>query len=286
MRLLIFGLGYVGQAVARRARGRGWRVAATFRGEAPPPVFAALGVEPTPLPLCQAEAAASDAVLVTAAPDDHGCPGLDYLRDGLVGPFPRWIGYLSTTGVYGDWGGRWVFEDSPLKAQSVEGARRVAAEQDWLHLVLDGAPVTVFRLPGIYGPGRSPLDRLRQGQARSVVREGQVFSRIHVEDLAAGLEASIARPRPGGVYNLVDDEPAPAQAVTAFAANLLGVPPPRPEPYDPTTMRPQARRFYAESKRVSNALAKAELGWRPAYPTYREGLQAILRQEGLSPSGR
>jgi nucleoside-diphosphate-sugar epimerase len=139
-----------------------------------------------------------------------------------------------------------------------------------------GLTVQVFRLPGIYGPGRSALDRLRAGEARRIAAPGQVFSRIHVDDLAAGLEASMARPRAGGIYNLCDDEPAPNADVVACAAELLGLPVPPEVPLADAQLSPQAMRFYAESKRVSNARAKAELGWRPAYPTYREGLRAIL----------
>jgi nucleoside-diphosphate-sugar epimerase len=147
-----------------------------------------------------------------------------------------------------------------------------------------GLTVAVFRLPGIYGPniwgsGRSPFDRLRDGTAKRLVKPGHVFSRIHVEDLAAGLEASIAHPRAAGVYNLCDDEPASAAEVTAYAASLLGIEPPPEEPFDPARLSAAAQRFYAECKRVSNARAKAELGWRPAYPSYREGLEAILKHE-------
>lgn len=278
MRLLVFGLGYVGQAVARRARARGWAVAASVRGETPA-LYGELGIEPAPLSRVADAAGEADAILVTAAPDEHGCPGFQFLAPGLRGATPRWVGYLSTTGVYGDWDGGWVFEHSDPKPQSVEGARRLAAEQDWLNMAWDGLPIAIFRLPGIYGPGRSPFDRLRDGHARSVVREGQVFSRIHRDDIVAGLEASIAAPRPGAIYNLVDDEPAPSHEVTAFAASLLQVEPPPLVPYETADLRPQARRFYAESKRVSNALAKSELGWRPLYPTYREGLRAVLAEE-------
>ena len=148
-----------------------------------------------------------------------------------------------------------------------------------------GLTVTTFRLPGIYGPGRSPFDRLRDGTARRLVKPGHVFSRIHVEDLAAGLEASIARPRPAGIYNLCDDEPASAAEVTACAAGLLQMTAPPEEPFDPKALSPAAQRFYAECKRVSNARAKAELGWRPAYPTYREGLRAILDAERQGGAG-
>ncbi|MDB5459726.1 MAG: Nucleoside-diphosphate-sugar epimerase, partial [Caulobacteraceae bacterium] len=142
-----------------------------------------------------------------------------------------------------------------------------------------GLTVTAFRLPGIYGPGRSSFDRLRDGTARRLIKPGHVFSRIHVEDLAAGLEASIRQPRAAGIYNLCDDEPAAAAEVTAYAAGLLGMAPPPKEAFDPAALSPAARRFYEECKRVSNARAKAELGWRPAHPTYREGLAAILAAE-------
>ena len=273
MRLLIFGLGYVGRAMAAQARLAGWTVAATGRSPS-----AELGVEAVALEAAAAAAMRADAVLITARPDDDGCPGLRALEPGLGGQ--KWVGYLSSTAVYGDYGGGWVFEDSPLRPKSAEGVRRAAAEQAWLGAGRSRRlSIAVMRLPGIYGPGRSPLDRLRSGQARSLVREGQVFSRIHVDDLVAGLQASIARPRAGGVYNLCDDEPAPAHIVTAHGATLLGLPAPRLDPYLEETAPPEARRFYAESKRVSNALAKAELGWRPRYPTYREGLAAILAAE-------
>jgi nucleoside-diphosphate-sugar epimerase len=283
--LLIFGFGYTGKALARRLQAEGWSVAATARKPEDRQAVEALGVQPIdpadPEALTQATSTAQ-AILVTAPPGERGCPGLEALAPAIAasGAFPDWIGYLSTTGVYGDRAGRWVSETSALNAQSVEGARRVAAERDWLQMGRGmGLTVTVFRLPGIYGPGRSPFDRLREGTARRLVKPGHVFSRIHVEDLAAGLAASIARPRPAGIYNLCDDEPASAADVTAYAAGVLGMEPPPEEPFDPLALSPAAQRFYAECKRVSNARAKAELGWRPAYPTYREGLQAILEQE-------
>jgi nucleoside-diphosphate-sugar epimerase len=225
----------------------------------------------------------ADAVLVTAAPDAGGCPGLRALVPALATAkaFPDWIGYLSTTGVYGDRRGGWVAEESRLAAQSTEGARRVGAERDWLEVGRGmGLTVTVFRLPGIYGPGRSALDRVAAGEARRIAAPGQVFSRIHVDDLAAGLEASIARPRAGGVYNLCDDQPCSNSEVIAYAAELLGLPAPPEIPLAQADLSAAAQRFYAENKRVSNALAKAELGWRPAYPTYREGLRAVLEAGG------
>jgi nucleoside-diphosphate-sugar epimerase len=288
LNLLIFGLGYTGKTLAQRMLQRGWTVSATARKAEERAGAEALGVQalsPSDEAALTQAAGHAQAILVTAPPNETGCPGLHALAPAVAaaGAFPDWIGYLSTTGVYGDRGGRWVFETSALNAQSIEGARRVAAERDWLEMGRGmGLTVTVFRLPGIYGPGRSPFDRLREGTARRLVKPGHVFSRIHVDDLAAGLEASIARPRPGGIYNLCDDEPAPAAEVTAYAARLLGMTPPLEEPYDPAALSPAAQRFWAESKRVSNARAKAELGWRPAYPSYREGLRAIVQAEPSS----
>ncbi len=284
MRLFVFGYGFAGAALARRLRTQGWDVAATHRG--PPDALLADGVSPVHVEDREGLARALDkaqAVLVTAPPAAAGCPGLNTLVPALAqaGAFPDWIGYLSTTGVYGDRRGGWVTEKSPLAAQSVEGARRVAAERDWLEVSRGmGLTVTVFRLPGIYGPGRSAFDRLREGKARRIAAPGQVFSRIHVEDLAAGLEASMARPRAGGAYNLCDDEPAPNPDVVAHAARLLGLEPPPEIALADANLPLSTMRFYAESKRVSNALAKAELGWRPAYPSYREGLKAVLDAGG------
>lgn len=288
MRLFTFGHGYSARALAERLTPQGWSIAATFRTSAGRAALEVQNVTPVPasdereLALAVAEA---DAILVSSPPDAQGCPALRALIPAMAGAkaFPDWIGYLSTTGVYGDRRGGWVTEASQLAAQSVEGARRVGAEADWLQVGRGiGLTVTIFRLPGIYGPGRSALERLRAGEARRIVAPGQVFSRIHVDDLAAGLEASIARPRAGGVYNLCDDEPCPNSEVVAYAARLLGMAPPPEVPLAQAGLSPAARRFYAESKRVSNARAKAELGWRPAYPTYREGLAAILATEQMS----
>lgn len=189
----------------------------------------------------------------------------------------QWVGYLSTTGVYGDRSGRWVFERSALAPQSVEARRRAAAEAGWTQT---GLPLTIFRLPGLYAAGRSAFDRLRDGTARRIAKPGHVFSRLHLDDLASGLEASLDRPRPGAIYNLCDDEPSSSSEVTAHAARLLGVILPPEIAFGSAELSAAAQRFWAENRRVSNALAKAELGWRPAYPTYREGLAAILAAGG------
>ncbi|HEY9235199.1 MULTISPECIES: SDR family oxidoreductase [Phenylobacterium] len=286
MRLLIYGYGFAGKALARRMAAKGWAVSATYRDPEAAAAMRADGIDPVPAGDKAAIAerlGRTQAVLVATPPGPEGCPALQVLVPALAraGAFPDWIGYLSTTGVYGDRRGGWVFEESSLAARSPEGARRVAAERDWLEVGRGmGLTVTVHRLPGIYGPGRSAFDRLRDGRAIRYALPGHVFSRIHVEDLAAGLEASIARPRAGGIYNLCDDEPAPNSAVIAYAAQLLGVEAPPERLVDFGAMPPQARRFYDETKRVSNAKAKAELGWRPAFPTYREGLAAILKAGG------
>lgn len=283
--LFLFGYGFSGRALARRMAAKGWTVAATHRSAAGAGRIAADGHAPLDLADRDAITEAlgkAQALLITAPPGPQGCPGLNNLVGPLAeaGAFPDWTGYLSTTGVYGDRHGGWVTEDSRLAAQSVEGARRVGAERDWLEVGRGmGLTVTIFRLPGIYGPGRSALDRLREGRARRIAAPGQVFSRIHVDDLAAGLEASIERPRAGGIYNLCDDEPAPNSDVVAYAAQLLGVEPPPEVTLADARLSPAAMRFYGESKRVSNARAKAELCWRPSYPTFREGLAAILAAE-------
>jgi nucleoside-diphosphate-sugar epimerase len=276
MRLLIFGFGFTGAALAKRLQPKGWIVGATSRQPQRRAQLEALGIEGVDP---DDSATAADAVLIAAPPGDEGCPGWAALQGAGLDGARRWIGYLSTTGVYGDHGGRWVFETTPVAPLSPEARRRVVAETAWMSL--KGACSTnVFRLPGIYGPRRSPLDRVRTGEARQVIKPGHVFSRIHVDDLAAGLEASIVRLERAGVYNLCDDEPAAPAEVNAYAAHLLNLPPPPLAGLDPQALSPMARRFWAESKRVSNAKAKAALGWRPRYRTYREGLRAVLAAEG------
>ena len=236
-------------------------------------------IDPSDAGALSAALAEASSVLVTAAPDAKGCPGLRALSSTASAgtAWPDWVGYISSTAVYGDRGGGWVFEDDALNAATLEGARRVRAEADWLDAGRGmGLTVQVFRLPGIYGPGRSVVDRLRDGTARLVRKPGQVFNRVHVEDVVAGLFASMARPAPGRAYNLADDEPAPADVVMAWAAEQMGLPrPPEVDWTDPEVSEAM-RRFYLDNKRISNARAKAELGWRPRYPTYREGLAALI----------
>jgi nucleoside-diphosphate-sugar epimerase len=257
-RLFCFGLGYTAQALARLLEPEGWTVAAAQRDR----------------PLDPARLAEATHVLSSVPPNEQGDPVLAAHAAELARlAGVRWVGYLSTTGVYGDHGGGWVDETTPENPIGERGRRRVEAERGWRALPL---PVHVFRLAGIYGPGRSQLDALRAGTAKRIAKPGQVFSRIHVDDIASALRLSMAKPQPGAIYNLADDEPAPPQDVVAYAAELLGVAPPPPIPFAEAELSPMAASFYAESKRVSNARIKRELGWRPRYPSYREGLRALL----------
>lgn len=274
--LLCLGYGYTARALARRLRAQGWRVIATLRDPARSDALRAEGVEPVAWPgdLGPALAVATH-VLATAAPDDAGDPFLAVAAPEIRAAPARWVGYLSTTGVYGDHQGGWVDEETPLTPSSRRGEQRVLAETQWR---ATGLPLHVFRLAGIYGPGRGPFEKVRDGSARRIIKPGQVFSRIHVEDIAQVLEASIRQPRPGAAYNVCDDDPAPPEDVLSHAALLLGLPEPPAVPFDEAEMSPMARSFYSESKRVRNRLIKEELGVRLIYPTYREGLAALLNE--------
>ncbi len=281
-RLLVFGAGYLGRAAADEGLRRGWSVAATSRDPDHRARLSEAGVtaiDPLDSTALNGAVAEASAILVTAPPESAGCPGARLLLPALTasGAYPDWIGYVSSTAVYGDRDGGWAFEDDALNAASLEGARRVRAEADWLDAGRGmGLTVQIFRLPAIYGPGRSVVDRLRDGSARLVRKPGQIFNRIHVEDAVSGLFASMARPRPGAAYNLSDDAPSPADVVMADAARRMGLPTPPEVDWTDPSVSEAMRRFYLDSKRISNARAKAELGWRPAYPSWREGLEAIL----------
>jgi nucleoside-diphosphate-sugar epimerase len=284
--LFCFGLGYTAQALAARRAAEGWTVAGTCRSSEQAAALAARGYADHRFdrdhPLAPAMLADVTHILVSVPPDEAGNPVLDRHRDD-IGAMGRltWLGYLSTTGVYGDRDGGWVDETSELCPSGARGRRRVAAETAWLDLWRGrGVPVHIFRLAGIYGPGRSPFDALRAGTAKRIAKPGHVFSRIHVDDLASVLIASIARPRPGAVYNVCDDVPASPAEVVAHAAQLLGVLTPPLVPFDEVSLSAMARSFYADNKRVSNALIKAELGVRLRYPDYRAGLAAILAAGG------
>lgn len=270
-RLLIFGYGFIGAAFANAVRAD-YEIAATARSAEKRSELSTgnlAAIDPANQQALAEAVRCANAVLITPAPDDTGCPAFAALSGfDLTG---KWIGYLSTTGVYGDRGGGWVFEDSLLLPTSAEGRRRVLAEQQWL-----SGGAHIFRLPGLYGPGRNVIERLRDGTARRIHKPDHVFSRLHHDDCATALMASLSRPNPGGIYNLCDDEPAPADTVLEYAAALTSLPLPPVIAWDDPALSGKMLRFYNDNKRVSNARAKAELGWRPQYPTYREGLSAIL----------
>lgn len=282
--LFSFGHGYSARALARLLLPQGWRITGTTRSADKAEAFAVEGVAPLVLPADDPAPALASAthLLVSAGPTASGDPALAALRPALDAAAPRlqWAGYLSTTGVYGDHGGGWVDEATPLSPATERGAARVRAEAEWQAFAAEtGLKLHIFRLAGIYGPGRGPFEKVRQGTARQIVKPGQVFSRIHVDDIAQVLAASIARPNPGAVYNLCDDDPAPPEDVLAHAARLLGLPEPPRVDWQEAEMTPMARSFYAESKRVRNDRIKAELGVRLIHPDYRSGLAALLAAE-------
>lgn len=255
--LFVFGMGYSAARIAAALAAQGWRVAGTGRGGT---------VDFDDAGAVRAALAQASHVLCSVPPGDEGDPVLARYGGVLAG---RWLGYLSSTGVYGDTGGAWVDESAPTGGG--RRSARVEADARWLAL---GA--RVFRLPGIYGPDRSPLDRVRGATAHRIDLPGQVFSRVHVEDIAAGVVASLAADVPPGAYNLADDEPASQNAVVEHACRLLGLPLPPLESLDEAGLSPMARGFYAENRRVANGKLKRMAGWSPRYPGYREGLASLL----------
>ena len=268
-RLLIFGLGYTGAAIAEQARAAGFAIVATSRSGAPGCI---------PFDSADAEIGAATHILCTAAPDESGDPALHRYR--IAAPSLKWIGYLSSTVVYGNRDGGWVDEDTPPAPTQARGQRRVEAENAWAALP---CAVDIFRLAGIYGPGRSAFDDLRTGRARRTIKPGHCFGRIHRDDIADAVVAAMLQDRPSGrrILNLTDDEPSESAAVVTEAAALLGVEPPPPIAFADAlpAMSPMARSFWAENRKVACAKTKAALGITWRYPTYREGLRAILVQE-------
>jgi nucleoside-diphosphate-sugar epimerase len=283
--LFCFGLGYSATYLARALMMKGWRITGTCRSRDHQIELSRIGIEAhlfdrdhriSNLPALLAQATH---LLSSVPPDETGDPVLDMhgAEIDAAAPGLAWIGYLSTTGVYGDRSGGLVDEMSALVPTGERGRRRVAAEQAWLALK---QPAHLFRLAGIYGPGSSALSTMREGRAKRVAKPGQIFSRIHVADIAQVLEASMARPHPGAAYNVCDDDPAPPSDVIAFAAALLNMPPPPEVPFEQAELSPMARSFYDDNKRVSNSRIKRELGVALHYPSYRVGLPAILAAGG------
>jgi nucleoside-diphosphate-sugar epimerase len=282
--LLSFGHGFSARALTPLLLDQGFAITGTTRSDDKAKALKATGVTPKIWPGAdlREELASATHLLISAAPGADGDPVLNALREDVTEHAPNleWVGYLSTTGVYGDANGDWVDESSPLNPATKRGQMRVAAEADWQSIA--NLPLHIFRLAGIYGPGRGPFSKVRAGTARRIIKKGQVFSRIHVEDIAQILAASIARPNPGAIYNMCDDDPAPPQDVIAHAAELLGMPLPPEVDFETAEMTPMARSFYAESKRVRNDLIKSELGVKLLFPDYRAGLASLLELERRS----
>lgn len=282
-RLFCFGCGYSARVFAGRFAAHGGSVAGTCRTEEKAADLHAAGIEAFTFaggePLPEEVLKGTTHLLISVPPGEGGDPALAAHRNILrnLAPAIEWAGYLSTTGVYGDRKGGLVSEDTPLDPAVARSDRRAAAEAAWMAFAQEsGLPLHIFRLAGIYGPGRNQLKGVLDGTARRIVKEGQIFSRIHVEDIATVLEASIAQPNPGAIYNVCDDEAAPAPDVVAYAAQLLGKEPPPEVPFEEANLSPMAASFYMASRRVSNRRIHEELGVELAYPTYREGLKALL----------
>jgi dTDP-4-dehydrorhamnose reductase len=300
-RLFVFGFGYSASATAARMRPRLAAISGTTRDDGKLVEMEAMGVAPfhfdgetpsCPSPQGEGKAPfvaalhASDLVLVSIAPDAEGDPVLRHFHAELAAAKPETLVYLSTVGVYGDHAGAWVDETSECRPTSKRSQERLAAENAWRSFGDEaGVPVAIIRLAGIYGPGRGPFEKIRRGTARRIVKAGQVFNRIHVDDIAQIVEAVFER-RAEGIFNGVDDEPSPPEEVLTYAAKLLDLPPPPEAPFEKADLSPMARSFYGESKRVRNDKIKSDLGVRLAYPSYREGLEAILAAEALAPQRR
>lgn len=286
MKLAIIGFGYTAQDFVARYHGRFDTVVATVRSPDKAARLSHTGLDVlafdglTASPELVARLVTADAALISVPPGEV-CPALRVLGDALARSATlHWIGYLSTVGVYGNHDGAWVDEDTVCKPVSRRSIERVAAEQQWLSFGrAHRKAVHVFRLAGIYGPGRNVLMKLRDGTARRLVKEGQVFNRIHVADIAGVLAASLTRPDAGRIYNVTDNEPAPPQDVVAYGAELLGIPPPVATSFDPAALTAMAASFYAENKRVSNRRIRTELGYDLLYPSYREALISLAADQ-------
>jgi len=274
--ILFFGFGFSAGALAHKLDPKSWRISGTSRSAEGVAAIEAQGFNGIRFDALSEIPADVTHIISSVPPGEGGDPVIAKFGAQLSKRAKEfsWVAYLSTTGVYGDHGGTVVDETTPLTPNTDRGARRVAAEAAWA--ALDGLPLHIFRLAGIYGPGRNALESVKDGSAKRVIKPGQIFSRIHVEDIAGVLLASIQKPRPGAIYNMADDEPCPPQDVIAYAAELLGVPIPPDIPFEEAKLSAMARSFYADSKRVSNALVKSELGYRFQYPNYKLGLKALL----------
>jgi len=288
-RLFCFGLGFSAHSLIKHLRIADWQTGGTARSPEKVSALKAEGIDAVvwdggaldePV---QTRLQAATHILISTPPGEAGDPAFAAAHQLIAAKSDiQWLGYLSTTGVYGDTGGALVDETAPLNPSSPRSQRRVDAEAQWMSLFYDfGIRVHVFRLAGIYGPGRSPFNQIRSRQAKRINKPGHAFSRIHVDDIARILAKSIANPKPGAVYNVCDDEPAPPAEVTAYACGLLGVEPPPLEEFETVKerMSPMALSFWNDNRRVDNRKIREELGVKLAYPDYRSGLNAVLAEE-------
>lgn len=276
--LLTFGHGYTARALSHRLCDKGWQITGTTRQAEQSDAVRSSGAQPVVWPGDVPSLDGVTHLLISIAPTADGDPVLNALGAEISRRADQfeWVGYLSTTAVYGDHQGGWVDETTPATPTASRGKWRVSAEEQWR--AIPGLPLHIFRLAGIYGPGRGPFSKLKRGGLRRIIKPGQVFSRIHVDDIAQVLEASMTQPDPGAIYNVCDDEPVPPQDVIGYAAELQGLPLPPAVPYDEADMTPMARSFYNENKRVRNDRIKSELGIQLIYPNYRVGLEALVKQ--------
>jgi nucleoside-diphosphate-sugar epimerase len=285
VRLFVFGLGYTGLAFARAMRDDAGWLGGTVRSPDKAAELRAEGIEAyvfdgkRPGDGVAAALAGATHILVTISQGEGGDPVLAVHGDDIMAARDLgWIGYLSTVGVYGDHGGGWIDEETPPDPRVARTAARIAVEKAWIEFGRRrDVPAGIFRLAGIYGPGRNPFLKLADGTAHRIVKPGQVFNRIHVADIAATLRAAITRPA-ARIYNVADDEPAPPQDVVAYAAGLMGIAPPPEMPFADAELSPMARSFYEGNRRVSNRRIREELSVRLLYPTYRDGLSALWRE--------
>lgn len=284
---VLIGCGYTARALIPDLKSHGFEIYGTARSVNRFPELEASGVQP----VLHSGAISKEFrralnrathIISSIAPELNGDPFIHSMRSGFgnnwrkIMPNIEWAGYLSATSVYGNRQGQWVFEEELLYPSTKRGKARVRAELNWVE---SGMPVHIFRIAGIYGPGRCAFDRIKPGRAKAIIKKGHISNRIHVDDIASAIMASINAPNPHRIYNLADDDPCPPQDVLQFAATLLGVHAVEEVPFDEAEMSEMARSFYAEVRRTSNSRAKKELDWFPQYQSYREGLVSILNQE-------
>lgn len=288
MRLLSFGHGYSAQALTKLLLPSGWQVIGTTRSKEKLKDLEKKGGEYRVWPdsCLSADINSATHVLISIAPGKYGDLVIKNFKKEIVSKLKNisWVGYLSTTGIYGDHKGEWVDESTKVNPTTARGHYRVKAEKEWLDLFSKyNLPIHIFRLAGIYGPGRGPFTKVKSGKAKRIIKQNQIFSRIHVDDIATTLQASIASPNPGSIYNVCDDYPAPPEDVISYAAGLLGLPEPPTVDFETAKMTEMARSFYSDSKRVRNDKIKNELNIVLKYPNYKKGLQALIKNEMQSP---